>query len=89
MKLNIALTTPGGQKWIAGVIYIRNLVGALSLLSDENKPSVYLLSGVMGGGRFYKEPGISNPPVPARIKKTFFCLRQISFQTLNNKGNPL
>ncbi len=63
MTINIALMTPGGQRWIAGVIYIRNLMGALSLLPDKERPSFYLLSGVKGRGEYYKESGEPFPAV--------------------------
>lgn len=63
MNINIALLSPGGQKWIAGVIYIQNLLGALSILPDKERPSITLLLGVKGREKYYQELGKILPAV--------------------------
>ena len=44
-KLSIALFPQGGRSWIAGVIYIHNLIRALRLLPCDERPRILLLSG--------------------------------------------
>jgi len=50
---SFAVLSQGGQQWIAGIVYIRNLLKALSLLANEEKPRVQLLLGPRTSGDQY------------------------------------
>lgn len=43
-RLSIAFFPQGGKSWIAGVIYLHNLIRALRLLPDDERPRTVLLS---------------------------------------------
>lgn len=43
--MKLGLLAPRQSSWAAGTIYLHNLIGALSLLSDNEKPSVFLFLG--------------------------------------------
>lgn len=42
-ELKVAIPIIGDEKWMGGITYIHYLVNALSLLSSDNKPKVYLV----------------------------------------------
>src|SRR5712691_7421152 len=41
--MRIGIMPQGGKDWIAGVIYLQNLVRAVNLLPEEERPSLYFI----------------------------------------------
>jgi glycosyltransferase involved in cell wall biosynthesis len=63
MRLNVGIIPRGGKDWIAGVIYIQNLVRAINLLSEEEKPTLYFVSSSGDDIRLYRDLGKWLPPL--------------------------
>jgi glycosyltransferase involved in cell wall biosynthesis len=60
--LRVGLAPQGGPQWIAGVVYLQNLVRALSMLPEEERPVVFFL--LRPGQRIgaYRDLGHLLPP---------------------------
>ena len=63
MHLNVGIIPRSGKDWIAGVIYIQNLVRAINLLSEEEKPTLYFVSSSGDDIRLYRDLGKWLPPL--------------------------
>ena len=61
-NLTIALYPQGGRTWIAGTIYIHNLIRALALLPETERPRTLLLSGWENRADDHAELGDVCPP---------------------------
>jgi glycosyltransferase involved in cell wall biosynthesis len=60
---SLGVLATGGLRWIAGVVYISNVVRALSRLPEEERPRVQLLLGPASHVDDLQEPGAELPPV--------------------------
>src|SRR5262245_3600001 len=63
MTLNIGILPRGGVEWIAGVIYIQNLVRAINLLSARERPELYFLFSSCDDVDLYRDLGNWLPPL--------------------------
>ncbi len=61
--MRIGIIPQGGKDWIAGVIYLQNLVRALSLLPIEERPSLYFIIGPGNTVEDYQDLGHRLPPL--------------------------
>jgi len=61
--LRIGIIPQGGKDWIAGVLYLQNLVRALNLLPEEEKPLLYFI--LRSGTKIddYRDLGRLLPPL--------------------------
>src|SRR5262245_19329957 len=61
--MRIGILPQGGGYWIAGVIYVENLVRALNLLPHEEKPLLYFAVGRHCRMEDYRDLGSLLPPL--------------------------
>ena len=61
--MRIGILPQGGRHWIAGVIYVENLVRALNLLPQEEKPILYFAVGQGYRMEEYRDLGNLLPPL--------------------------
>jgi glycosyltransferase involved in cell wall biosynthesis len=61
--LRLGILATGGPGWIAGAVYISNVIRALSRLPDEERPRIELLLGPASHLDYLQELGTELPPV--------------------------
>ena len=61
--MRIGILPQGGRDWIAGVIYVENLVRALNLLPQEERPFLYFVVGPGNRIDDYRDLGNFLPPL--------------------------
>lgn len=61
-RLRVGLAPQGGSHWIAGVVYLQNLVRALSMLPDRDRPFTCILLGPKQRIGAHRELGRLLPP---------------------------
>src|SRR5262245_23878216 len=61
--MRIGILPLGGKEWIAGVIYVQNLIRALNLLPQEERPFLYFVVGPGYRIDDYRDLGDLLPPV--------------------------
>jgi glycosyltransferase involved in cell wall biosynthesis len=63
MNLNIGILPRGGPEWIAGVLYIQNLIRAINLLSAKERPELYFVVSSSDSIDLYRDLGKWLPPL--------------------------
>ena len=63
MTMNIGIIPQGGKDWIAGVVYVKNVIRALNLLPNEERPALYFILGPDSTVEVYRDLGRLLPPL--------------------------
>ncbi len=85
--MRIGIIPQGGKDWIAGVIYLQNLVRALNLLPEEERPSLYFILGPGNTVEDYQDLGRWLPPSKHYTFRTGTSLKLKIRNTLRHTGS--
>src|SRR6267143_1795021 len=74
--MKIGILPQGGKEWIAGVVYLQNLVRALNLLPEAERPSLYFILGPGMTVEDHRDLGARLPPSKHYAFRAGTSLRQ-------------
>ena len=82
--MRIGILHQGGAEWIAGVIYLENLIRALDLLTEEEKPSLYFILGQDNTVADFQQLGARLPRLQRYVFRTGDSLKSKVLSTLKS-----
>jgi glycosyltransferase involved in cell wall biosynthesis len=82
--MRIGIMPQGGKDWIAGVIYLQNLVRALNLLPEAERPTLYFILGPGVTVEDYQDLGSWLPPSKYYTFRTWTSLTDKIRNTITN-----